>query len=565
MIAETAVAVDVGIILVVAAVFGILAHQTGQPSIIAYIIAGLLIGPAFLGIVEVTELTETMAELGLAFLLFLLGIKMRFEDVKHILRPVVLISLPQMGLVFAAGFVVSIGLGFSTTESVLIGLAVMYSSTAVVIKMLTNKDEATSLHGKIDVGILLVQDIVVVILLAVLAAGQFDSPTSVAVTLATVLLLIAVLGVVAIAMSRYVLPTLFHRIAGNANVFFIIAVSWAFLFVLVSEELNLSIEMGAFLAGISIAQLPYSKELKGRINPLTDLFILVFFASIGLQLEAEDLFAHWEAAIIAALVLMPVKFLIFYGLLHWQGFDLETTFLGSANMVQVSEFGLIVGTVAVGAGLIGDPILGFLSLVALITMGISVYLIQYNRWILARIAAFLDIEPESRPAEGRRDHAIIVGYDEIGHEALRVLDAHYEVVVVDRNPRTIRALREDGYDTVFGDFRHVEIRKDAGLKRAAVVLSCSVQWDVNRAILNEIAPDTTAFIEAEWESQAREYYRLGADYVVLSSQLAGDRLVDHIQRYLKDPQVFSEYIDEDITKLRRQHSFLHGERYGGTE
>ena len=166
MVFEVGLATDLAIILLSATLVGFIAKQTGQPTIIAYIIAGVVIGPAALGIVEITELTETLSELGLAFLLFLLGIKMRLDEIRHVLAPIVKIAIPQMMAVAIVGTGISLLLGFTMIEAVLIGLAVMYSSTAVVIKLLNDKDEATSLHGKIDVGILLVQDIVVVILLA---------------------------------------------------------------------------------------------------------------------------------------------------------------------------------------------------------------------------------------------------------------------------------------------------------------------------------------------------------------------------------------------------------------
>lgn len=296
---EFGLSIDLAIILIAAAAAGFFARQTGQPTIIAYIIAGVIIGPAVLGVVEVTDLTETLSELGLAFLLFLLGIKMRIEEVRYILAPIVKISIPQMAAVAAVGTGVSLVLGFGMLEAVMIGLAVMYSSTAVVVKMLTDLNEATTLHGKIDVGILLAQDIVVVILLAVLAAGRPDSLMEIATTLGIVLALVAIITLAALAASRYALPAMFRRIAADTQIFFLVAISWAFFFVFVSSEINLflaplgiqaylSIEMGAFLAGLAIAQLPYSKELQDRVNPLTDLFVMIFFVSVALRFEATD-------------------------------------------------------------------------------------------------------------------------------------------------------------------------------------------------------------------------------------------------------------------------------------
>jgi len=583
MVSEVALTVDLAIILLSATVVGFVAKRTGQPTIIAYIVAGVLLGPAALGIVEVGELTETLSELGLAFLLFLLGIKMRIEEIRHVLAPIVRISIPQMIAVALVGGGISLALGFTPVESLLIGLAVMYSSTAVVIKMLTDKDEATSLHGKIDVGVLLVQDIVVVIILAVLAAGRPDSAAEVATTLAVVLTLVAIITVVAIAASQYLLPRVFRRIADDKEVFFLVAISWAFLFVFVSENVNLflapfgieaylSIEMGAFLAGLAIAQLPYSKELQDRVNPLTDLFVMVFFVSVALDLEANELLFYWEEALLAALVLMPAKLVIFFLLIDRQGFDLETTFLGSVNMMQISEFGIIVGVAAQQGGFIGVEVLGFLTLLALVTMSVSVYFIEYNSRLFELARPYLsrwDTESEfAGEKKEYRDHAVVIGYDEVTKNALPLLAEHYEdVVVVDRRADHVETLDSEGYDAVYGDFRSATIRKDAALKKAEFVLSSSVQLEVNKALLEEVGGDATVIVEAERTEDALELYERGAHYVIVSGRLAADRLADYLEAYLLGNEALERAIRSDIELLESPDPFpgTHERLQGGLD
>ena len=556
MAAQLALATDLAIIIVAAAIIGLIANQTGQPTIVAYLLTGLLLGPAVLGVVTPGEITATMAKLGLAFLLFLLGSKMRIEDVEHVLRPVVNVSLPQMALVCLTGLATASLLGFSLWESLLIGVTVMYSSTAVVIKMLTDKDEVTSLPGKIDVGILLVQDIVVVILLTVLASGRPDSVADVGIVLVTILGLVAGIGFVTAAASRYLLPKMFRRIADNKDVFLLVAVAWAFLFIFVSDALGLSIEMGAFIAGVALAQLPYSTELRERIAPLTDLFILTFFVSIGLRMEPAALFAYWQEAVIAAVVLMPAKFLIFFALLDWQGFSLETTFLGSTNMIQVSEFALVAGAVAVASGLVEDSILGFLSLLAILTMSISVYVIKYNHQLYERLSPYLDSresdEERAIAQEEYRDHAVVIGYDEVTRGTLPVLEEFYDdVVVIDRRIAHVETLTDAGYDAIYGDSRHAEIRKRARLTHADFVLSSSDELDVNKALLADVGEGTTVFVEAQWEDDARELYADGAHYVVMAPQLTAERLAEYLEAYFVDPATFTTAIETDVRRLRR--------------
>ncbi|AXR82471.1 cation:proton antiporter [Natrarchaeobaculum sulfurireducens] len=572
MVTEVALSVDLAIILLSATIVGFIANQTGQPTIVAYIVAGVIIGPAALGIVEVTELTETLSELGLAFLLFLLGIKMRLDEISHVLAPILKISIPQMFTVALVGMVISLLLGFTLLEAVLIGLAVMYSSTAVVIKMLTDKDEATSLHGKIDVGVLLMQDIVVVILLAVLAAGRPDDATEIVTTLGIVLFLVVLITIAAIGASRYVLPVVFRRIADNKDVFFLIALSWAFLFIFISHEINsilapfgieayLSIEMGAFLAGLAIAQLPYSLELRDRVNPLTDLFVMLFFVSVALSLEVGDLVFYWQEAIVAAVVLMIAKFIIFFVLIDWQQFTLETTFLGSINMIQISEFGIIVGVAAHQGGFIDVEVLGFLTLLALLTMSASVYFIEFNHQLFDRAAPFLS-RWETKDGfhsdkKAYKNHAVVVGYDTVTKHALPLLAEQYEqVVVADRTIDHIKTLDEKGYDTIYGDVSNATIRKDAAVKHAEFILSSSVQPNVNKVLLEEASDEATVFVEAEWVEDAQTLYGAGANSVILSPQLAARRLTDYLSLYLDDRDAFEQVVVADMELMRRDEPFL---------
>lgn len=485
---------------------------------------------------------------------------MRIKDIRDILVPIVKISIPQMALIALVGMGVSLALGFDWVTALLIGLAVMYSSTAVIIKMLTDKGTATSLHGKLDVGVLLVQDIVVVIILAILAVGQPDNIGEVVITLVTVLSMVVIIGLAAILAARYLLPPLFRRIADDSQVFFLIAIAWVFLFLLVSDELNLSIEMGAFLAGISIAQMPYSKELQARVSPLTDLFILVFFVSVSLELDATDLFTYWPEALLAALVLMPAKAVVFFYLLDWQGFDLQTTFLGSVNMIQVSEFGLIVGAVAFAGGFIEEGVLGFLTILALVTMSFSVYVIRFNEELYDRVHPYLDrwADPTREPAvsEEFHDHVVIVGFDEIARRAIQLLEEQFDdIVIIDRNIDEVEAIEAAGYHAIFGDAKYEKIRKQAGIKHAGFVFSSSVQTDINQMFINEAPRDTPVFVEAEWPEEAVFLYDSGADFVVIGPQLSAEQLAHYLEIYLTDRDEFESVLQADLGILQSNELF----------
>ena len=565
MVLQEAFVTDFAIIVVTATAIGYLAKQTGQPTIIAYILTGLILGPVFFDIVTEEGLVELMAELGLGFLLFLLGIKMRFSDIKDILRPIVNIAVFQTILQTALAFGVAWALGFDITETIVIALATVFGATPIIVKLLTDKDEITSLPGKIDVGVLIVQDIYLVIVLALFSADELTNATEVGVTLATILVMMSFIGIFSLLSSRYFLPKLFRQIADNKDVFFVIGIAWAFLFIAVTEHFELSVEVGAFLAGISLAQLPYSKELEERVSPITDFFILIFFASIGLQIAADDLTAYWTEAIIASAVLMIGNFWIMFYLIDREGFSVETSFLGSINMIQVSEFSLVVGALGVSQGYIGTEVLGYLSLMALLTMSLSTYIINYNHAIYDRVEPFF----QRWHSEEKQDidlgeysgHAVAVGYDGVTEGSLPLLAKQFDtVVVIDRNIEHIEELdSKSAYETVYGDFKHAEIRKAANLSDAAFVLSSTVQQEVNERLLAEVGDDTTVVVEAETVEVARSLYDRGAHYVVMSTQLTADRVAEQLRDVLRDDGRFDEMELRDVTLTDTDAASLRGE------
>jgi Kef-type K+ transport system membrane component KefB len=556
---EIALAADFAIIIVVATVIGILVRQLGQPTIIAYIAAGVILGPVVFNIVTDDGLVYLMAELGLGFLLFLLGIKMRFSDIRDILRPITNVAIGQTVLQTALAFLVALALGFGSIEIIVISLATVFGATPIIVKVLSDKDEITSLPGKIDVGVLIVQDIYLVIVLAMFSAESLDNTGEILETLAIIFALIAVIGVVSFLSSRYVLPQLFRRVADNKDVFLIIAIAWAFLFIAVAEsQFDGGVEIGAFLAGISLAQLPYSKELEDRITPITDFFILIFFASIGLQIEggAASLFAYWWQAIVASVILMVGNFWIMFYLIDREGFSVEPTFLASINMVQVSEFSLIVGALALQREYIGPEILGYLTLMALMTMTVSTYIVANNHAIYGRVEPWFRRfgSPDDRDAEiaTYSNHAIAIGYDEITERILPILaDRYDDVVVIDRKTGHIDKAGDASYDYIFGDFRHTEIRKEANLKEASFVLSSSVEREVNEALLREVDEDATVFVEAERVADARALYDRGATYVIMSTHLTAEMISEYLERYLEDRSSFDETVNDDLERLKQ--------------
>ncbi len=541
---------DFVLLIAVATVMGYIAHKTYQPNLIAYLITGLILGPVFLDVVQETALLELMSELGLAFLLFLLGLQLKFDAIRNILKPILKISFWQTVLQTSLAFVIYYFLGFAMIEVIVMALCTVFGATPVIVKLLDEKDEINSLPGKIDVGVLIVQDIILVVYLTLFSAPDLTNPVPIAINFFQVMGVMAVLGVFSYAVSKWMVPKIVKEVGNNKHLLFVNGAAWAFLFIAVSLALDVPVEVGAFIAGLGLAQSPYSDELKQQVKPITDFFMMVFFATIGLGLAPEYLTVYWKEAVVASALLMVGNFLIMFYLIDREKFSLETSFLGSINMVQVSEFSLVVGALAVTRGLIGNEIMGYLSLMAIMTMGLSAYIIKYNHWIYDHVKHLFEfMESEEKgdfDIKTLDNHAIVVGYNEITRRLIPVLKEKYgDIVVIDKDPKYVEMLRKSGAEFVFGDLKHEEMRRSIGLKRADMIVSMAMDNAVNRRILGDRKEGAVVFLRARDREDAAELYDLGADFVIIKRMLSAEKMNEYIESFLENPDLFDKAVEGD--------------------
>ncbi|MEX1137001.1 MAG: cation:proton antiporter [Balneolales bacterium] len=558
---ELVIAIDFAIIIISATILSLIARKTGQPAIVAYLFTGLILGPVFLDVISGSPIIELFSELGLAFLLFLIGFEMNFGNIRGILKSVVNISIYQTILQTALAFLVAYALGFTMMETVIIALCMVFGATPIIVKILADKKETATVAGRINIGVLIIQDIYLVILLAIFNAESLDDPMEILLSVGEVLFLLSLLGIFAIAASRYILPHIFEYTVRQSHAFFAQAIAWGFLFISFTEYLDLSVEIGAFLAGLSLGQLRYSGELKGRVRPITNFFMIIFFSSIGLQVQAEYILVYWQEALISSVALMLGNFLIMFYLIRREKFDMKTTFTGSINMVQVSEFSLVVGALAVSRGFIDEQVLGYFSLIALGTMSVSTYFVYYNNQIYYKYQVFLERlqhhEERDVSLDELKGHAIIVGYDIVSQYVIPLLKEHYnKVVIVDNDPDRVNEAEEDNVFFIFGDFKQEEIRKEAGLKDAVFILNLSRDIRVNEAILNGADEDGIKFLRAVNTDLAFRYYKEGAHYVIIYDIVSREKIAQSLGTYLKSRDKFKKLIAQDIENIKKQASYV---------
>jgi Kef-type K+ transport system membrane component KefB len=537
---------DLGFILIGATVVVLAARLINIPSIVAYILAGLALGPA-LGLVEVSDSVEVISEVGIALLLFIVGLELSLDRIKDVGKVAVVAGLGQVVFTAGGGVGLCLLLGFDLMASVFIATALTFSSTVVVVKLLDQKNELTSVYGRIAVGIFLVQDMVVIIALTFLAGigGSADvNAAEMFMGVAWAFLGMGLLLLVAFAASRWILPRIFGWISDSPEALFIWALSWCFLLVWGAEHLELSLEIGAFLAGVSLAQLPYHGDLKRRVHPLMNFFIAVFFVSLGAQMEFGAALEVWWPALVLSLFVLVGNPFIFLWIIARMGYGERTAFLTSVTVAQISEFSFILAAMGLATGVIDQATLSLIGLVGLATIGISSYMILYNHQLYQWLEGTRVLRIFGAPKEGlevkRReeseemeDHIIVVGMNSLGRKVVAFLaDAGEQVMAVDTDPEKLEGLP---CRTLLGNAEYLSVLEEAGIRDARLLVSALQIEDVNRLLAYRGRQfEVPSVIHAFEQSMEKELEGLGVAHL-LNSRAAG---IDRITHELQEEGVF---------------------------
>lgn len=520
---------EMGIIAVCAAILVAVGRAVRMPAIVVYLLCGILLGPV-LGWVEIGEGLGLVSETGIALLLFLVGLELSVSKVRDVGKVALLGGFLQVAVTAALGFGLSLGLGFGLMEAMFLAMALTFSSTVVVVKLLTEKGEIESLYGRIAVGVLLVQDLVVIVLLTFLAGmsgGKGLDAGAVGMGLLKAFGGMAALVAVAMVAAKYLLPRPFRWAARSPEILLIWALSWCFLMVLGTHAFGLSHEVGAFLAGMSLAQLPYNENLRMRVHPLMNFFIAVFFVTLGVRINFDGALGQLGAtAALAAFVLIG-KPLVFLGIIGGMGYGRKTAFLTGLTLAQTSEFSFILAGLAMGKGLIGGEVMLVTALVGVGTIAISSYMINQSHglyaWLLKLGAfrfRFLDGKPEVtdrivQPGHGLERHVIVVGINALGRELVKRLVTKGErTLAVDTDPVKLEGLPGR---TLLGSVDYLSVLEEAGFEKAKFIVSALQIEETNDLLAYRAkSVDVPCAIHVVDLSVVENLLELEADYLMVS-------------------------------------------------
>ena len=528
-------------ILVISALLGALATRLRQPLIVAFIAVGILAGPSGFDLISSREQLHLLAEMGIAILLFVVGLKLDLHLIRT-MGPVALATgLGQVLFTSVFGFFIALALGMSTVGAVYVAVALTFSSTIIIVKLLSDKREIDALHGRIAIGFLIVQDIAVVLAmigLNALGAGTGDNVvTEGLLVLGKGLLFLAGLAL----LMRYVLPRLLDQLARSQELLVLFAIAWAVLLATLGDTLNFSKEVGAFLAGVSLASTHYREAIGSRLVSLRDFLLLFFFINLGAQLDLSQLGAQIGSALIfSAFVLIgnPLIVMIIMGIM---GYRKRTGFLAGLTVAQISEFSLILGALGVSLGHIDMETMGLITLVGLITIGLSTYMILYSHQIYGRIAPLLSIferkipHRETEEDSGReieRADVILFGLGRYGRNiACNLMQRNRRVLGVDFDPLAVAACSSLGVPARYGDAEDPEILEHLPLAGARWVINATPGRDVNLSLLKALRSRHfrgRIVLTAHTTEEAELFQKAGADKVLWPFVDAAEQAVDSL-------------------------------------
>lgn len=537
---------EITLTLILATGLGVVARWLRQPTILGYIVAGLVVGPLGILPIENPEVLDALAELGIAFLLFLVGMEMRFDELRHVGKAALLTGIGQIVFTSTIGYGLVRLLGYAPLVALYVAVALTFSSTIIVVKLLSEKNALESLYGKIVVGFLLVQDFVALGFLILLSSLPIGAPASLAALPWAVIGMAfakgAALLIVSLSAGRYVMPWLLKSVGRSQELIFLTALGWGLgLAALASHPaVGLTIEIGAFVAGLALARSFERHQITSRIKSLRDFFIVSFFIILGSKMALSDVrTVAWPAALLSLFVLVGNP-LIVLAIMGGLGFPARVSFLSSVTVAQISEFSLILMALGARLGHLGSEAVSLVTVVGIVTIAVSSYLILYSDVLYRLLRAPLRIfefghrrrtaKLAGPPPKG---HIVLIGCHRMGHNILDSLrEMRKDFVVVDFNPEVVERLGRRGIDAVYGDATDPEIVERAGLADARLVISTIPTFDDSLRLLEFLAkrnPSAKRILTAEDEAEAVALYERGADYVLLPHFIGGLQLARTIQ------------------------------------
>ncbi len=548
--------IQLSLVLALAAGISVVMRLFRQPLIMGYIVTGVLAGPSLFNLIHNEAAFESFSQIGIALLLFIVGLGLNISTITSLGKPVLVVAMSNAILLGPVSYFTSLFLlGMKPEEALIVAIGLLFSSTIVVIKILSDKKATNRLFGRIAIGVTLVEDVMATIALLLVtamsggaSARDFEFLVMKGIGLA--------LGL--IIAGAFIMPKLAKFFAASQEFLFIFALMWAFGIASLFELAGFSIEVGALFAGVTLASLPYAQEISNRLKPLRDFFLVLFFVSLGERLGLNSISNALVPALILSAIVVVIKTGVIASSLGRIGYTIQTGYKVGIHLSQISEFSVILAVFAQSSGLIGERVTNIMTLTALITIGVSTYLMHYDDKLFRVVEKYVKFLERPNPQLETKTKAlsyklILFGYHKGGHEFIKTFrDMHKRYIVVDYNPEVIEIMERQHINHVFGDATDYELLEEIGIHTAEMVVSTITDLDTNLLLVrhvNQWNSEGIFICHASSYDDAAKLYEHGAAYVMLPHFIGSEQMSAFIRRNGSDRDAFEKYRKRHILTL----------------
>ena len=552
---EANIFTELSLVFIVVALVAGLMRYLKQPLVLGYILTGILVGPIALNLIHAKDAFEGFAEIGITLLLFIIGLGMNIGVIKGLGKVSVVAASAILTLVGGTGVLVSMALGLDLITALVIGVALFFSSTIIILKALSDKKEVNRLHGQIAIGVIIVDDIVAtlaIVLVTALSQGSLSG-----VDIALMALKALGLGFFLVIAGVKIVPYFSKQLAKSQEFLFLFAIAWGFGVATLFGAAGFSHELGALFAGVSLAGLPYAMEMSSRLKPLRDFFVILFFVSLGESFVFDDFGRVLVPAVVLSIIVLIGKPLFVMASLGLLRYTKITSFKAGVHLSQISEFSIVLVVLASTQGLIDPIATSIITMVALITIGVSSYFMKYDDKLYHKLEKYLHIFERKTTHEKVKKHtlytSILFGYHHGGHEFLKLFrETKQNYLVIDHDPEIIEHLESQGVRHAYGDATDEEFLEEINAGHVEFAASTILDTSINRLILSYLHrynPDVVFVCHAQSYEEALELYKHGASYVILPRYLGSEYITSHIKRHGMDKEAFAKFRQKHVVSI----------------
>lgn len=518
---------EISLLLVLVFAVSMLMRFLKQPLIVGYILTGVIAGPSALALITAVDSIELFSKIGIACLLFIVGLSMSPKIVKELGKVSLVTGIGQVLFTSVIGYGISIFLGLTPVAALYVAIALTFSSTIIILKLLTDRGDVDKLYGKVAIGFLLVQDIIATLILLFVSAGSTGSGSAISM-IGMVFIKGFILFGLLLLLSRKVLPLVTKYVASSTELLYVFALAWGLGMGSLFNAIGFSLEIGTLIAGVMLSVSPYASEMSARMKPLRDFFIILFFVLLGSNMVLESIGAILLPALILSIFVLVGNPVIVMILMNILGFRRRTGFMAGLTVAQISEFSLILATLGFNLGHIPKSTLSLITLVGLVTISGSTYLILYADQIYKKInklLRFLELKKYSneKGSTGEDYDAFLFGYGRVGDDYLRAFEKMgLSHVVVDHSPQAIEKLVVSNTPFRFGDLEDLEFLEELPLDKAKIVVTTVPDFNGDMLLLRHVKSlnkKCLVIVISHDVDEAARFYEEGADYVIMPHYL----------------------------------------------